>query len=457
MDNFIEKIKSLKDSHRRLVAIFVVVLALSLPFVISQVLKQQDLRQHASTAEAITFNLSPAVKTIGINETFDADLVMNAGANDIGSLHFIMKYDPQIFQISVMGQSTNLQIVTQSNANGQFEATLLNPGVTPVTGNALKVVTFRFKALTTGTSAVTVDPAVQATATGYDTYVPVSNASSISASYSVATAITPQLSPTPTDGINPCTAATNRPDGCACTSSSQCMSSVCFIGPTPAGTPTVGSCVAAVSPTDTVSVTPINNQTDNLTPTPSPTITQIPDITLAQGQTGVKLSLSLPGIGNVNGYNPAPRRTRRTTMVTVYDSTEQNVVVPEKQGTLDYNATTGRYEGIVGIGTDITSGNYIVKVRMDNTLMKRLPGIIVITAGKTDNTTSQVELVTGDLDHNNDLGVQDYTNVLACFHNETACTGDIAILGDLDDDGVTTGDNDDISIMQYNTINRKGD
>jgi hypothetical protein len=458
MNTFIGKLRELISHNRpKFIAFVVAVAALSLPFVINQVLKQQDLRQRADTAPSITFSFSPGSQNMTVNQTLNVDLVMNAGTNDIGSLHFSLKYDPTMLQVTELSQSTALQSIQKTNSQGVFDAVMINPTVTPVTGNGLKVFTFQLKALKSGTANVALDPAtLQATSQLSTTYLLVDNKDNIKGSYII----------TASTADNGCNVTTNKPANCTCTVAADCASGVCSpsttnqdgkvcVGGTPSTTVTVApSTTVTVSPSTTTTTSPSVTITSSVTPT------QIPTVTLTPGETGLKLSLSLPGISKVNGENAHPLRTRRIVKVTVYDNgspDDAHIKVAEKTGTVDFNPTTARYEGTVGIGTTLDTGTYTVKVRMDNTLKKQLPGAVSITKGKADNNTPPAELVTGDLNQNNALDIQDFTNVMACYNHLAACTGDVLILGDLDDDGVTNGDNDDISIMQYNTINRKGD
>lgn len=527
MKLFIEKLKELfSKNHKKFIAGIVVVAALSLPFVINQVLKQQDIRQRADTAPSITFNFSPTTGNIAVGQTQNVDLIMNAGTNDVGALHFKLKYDPNLLKVTELAQPTALQSIQKTNSQGVFEAVMINPNITPVTGNNLKVFTFQFEALKTGTATVAIDPGtLQATSQLSSTYVVVDNKDNINASFtlSVNQASNNNAGDNSFDynnGHNHCRPTTEQCETAlgesetqaSCTTYLGTTARVCTapngytgIGSTQNGCPTISTngyinyclpttatvpsgwteissgnaaCVnyngvaskcykstytVVNAPSTTISTSTTISPSTTTTTTVTTTITpsQIPTVTLAPGEIGLKLSLKLPGISKRNGENDHPIRTRRTVKVTVYDTTIQNsqevVKVQEKTGTVDFNPTTAQYEGTVGIGTALTTGNYIVKVRMDNTLLKRLPGVVHIDQTKQDNHTPTVELVTGDLNQDNALGVQDYTNVMACYNHLSACTGDVLILGDLDDDGVTNGDNDDINIMQFNTINRQGD
>lgn len=502
-------IKIFIKKHRpKIIAGLVAIAALSLPFVINQVLKQQDLRQRADTAPSITFSFSPATGNIAVDQTQNVDLIMNSATNDVGALHFKLLYDPTLLEVTEASQSTNLQAIQKQNANGIFEVVMINPNVTPVMGNNLKVFTFKLKALRAITADISIDPSsLQATSPLSSNYLIVDNKENIKARYvlSVTGNSNNDASFNYNNGLNHCrpasepceTALGESTTQTSCTSYLGASARVCTAANGYTGTSGTNNGCPTVStngyinyclPT-TVTVpsgwaeisggnadcttyngvaskcyksiyTASNSATTTISPSTTTTVTpsQIPTVTLGAGEIGLKLSLKLPGISKRNGENDHPVRTRRTVKVSVYDSTSsESAKVSEKTGTVDFNAATAQYEGNVGIGTSLPTGNYIVKVRMDNTLKKRLPGVVHIDQTKQDNATPVVELVTGDLDQNNALDIQDFTNVMACFNHLTACTGDVAILGDLDDDGVTTGDNDDINIMQYNTINRQGD
>jgi len=94
---------------------------------------------------------------------------------------------------------------------------------------------------------------------------------------------------------------------------------------------------------------------------------------------------------------------------------------------------------------------------MDNSLWKRIPGIVTITANTDNNPTTQIQLVTGDIDQNNSLTVLDYTNFVKCFKGESECTDSLKIFADLDDDGVVKDDLDDLTILQKGFAVRDGD
>ncbi len=512
-----EKLKIILAHKPKLIAGAVVVLALSLPFVINQVLQQQDLRQRADSAPAISFSFSPATRaTRTIGDTFDVDIVMNTATNDIGSLEFPLKIPIDLLSIVSTAQGdSGLQLVNTTTSNGITTYLFLNSALTPVTGSTLKVATIKFKTLAAGTATVTTEGQIKATTRGVYTYVPISNQADIQGMYTARTSNasdpTPTSTPTPTTtpttytceaGEKNITLSMNKSvnfkfdkpiSSIALTSGDWCAWAAGNNDPNSQGrcplkcpqtpdhqntdTPPLtistdkltvtddfdahyrdntGSCTYKVTCGNTeATATPTN--TPSSTNTPTPTATPIPTVTVAPNETALTLALALPGIGNGSGDNNSPKRTTRQATVIVYDSSN-TAVTTEKMGTVTYNATTGRYEGTIGLGDSIAtpSGSYIVKVKMDNTLLKRLPGIVTINKDQTNNT-SPAMLVSGDINQDNTLGIEDYTSVLACYNNAAGCTQQISVLTDINDNGEVVGDTDDYQILQRGFAIRNGD
>src|SRR3989344_6180576 len=89
-----EKIFSLFRTHKKPFILGVLaVLALSIPIIVAQVLKQQDIRQRAAAGDPVTLSFSPNSKTVNINDTIDVQLVMNTNTNDVSALDVTLKYD----------------------------------------------------------------------------------------------------------------------------------------------------------------------------------------------------------------------------------------------------------------------------------------------------------------------------------------------------------------------------
>lgn len=321
LKQFFDKAKFLFRKRPRLIAGLVIVLALSLPFVVNQVLKQQDIRQKAATAPGITFNFGVPTITVNVGQTFDLGIKMNAGTNDIGSLHYKLNYQTGYLgnASSTLNVSTTLAQylipVKQTNTDGLFEVTLVNPSVNQVTGNNIDIMKFESTALKPGTVRITMDD-IQATAQTYDTYVPVDNAGSIVAVVTIVDNLnnltpnpteppltiaptywqTPSITLTPSINASPpwdSCSPDSKPLGCTCTSSSQCTSGNCERSQDG----TTGKCGQPLLPTASPTPTsePCTNWFGWFCP-PSPTVTVSP----TSAPTGTVDNCSLKPRGDAN-------------------------------------------------------------------------------------------------------------------------------------------------------------
>jgi len=435
-----EKVKQLFKSRPKLMIGLVIVLALSLPFVINQVLKQQDVRQRADSAPAITFNFNNPVRTVKVGDVVTVGLILNASTNDIGALHFKLNYSGGFagnVRTSIAGPYTAIQ--QNKISDGVMELTLVNLDSFKVTGSNQNVMKFEFDALKAGDMKITMDE-IQATASLQSQYVPVENAGNIIAKITVVDANT-QLSPSPQ--TTPITSGSPSP--------TQTVDTSPTATPTPTNTP-------SPSPTPTPSPT----QTPSPSPTPLPTSTPIPTPTIGASETIVKVAVTLPAIGNtVSGDNHTPKTLTRQVTAIVYDS--QNALVPSSIGVLTYNSTNGKFEGQVGVTvTSTTSTSYRIKLKLNNTLFKFIPGIITIVPAATTNVAPSVELVPGDLtgasnEPDNTLDILDYNLFQACYRGQPACTTEIAKRADFNDDGVVNGDDIDANILSRGFYIRNGD
>lgn len=165
------------------------------------------------------------------------------------------------------------------------------------------------------------------------------------------------------------------------------------------------------------------------TPTiPAPTCTPRPTDTTnavepdggwcpAPDTTSLDLSLTLTGIGSSSnpalGLNDNPKRPEREVEVKIFNA--QNQEIKSTTGTVAYDTETGAYKTIINLGSEITSGSYLVKTRLDNTLWKTIPGIQNIVSG-TNNTAQTTRLVTGDVNQDNEINLLDYNMFLTCLH-----------------------------------------
>lgn len=172
--------------NKKLTFVAIAVMVLSLPFVINQILKRQDVRQRAQTAPSISFSFSPSSKNVAVNEQFDVDLIMNAGVNDIGALEFTINYPSSTLEFVGDTPLSTYTIANRQIGSGAYKVTLLNITSTKVTGDGVKVLTLRFKGLSNGSASLKLDPSsLQVTAAGSDQFVPVDSPNSIEGSYVV--------------------------------------------------------------------------------------------------------------------------------------------------------------------------------------------------------------------------------------------------------------------------------
>ena len=464
----------------------VVVLALSLPFVINQVLKQQDVRQRADSAPAISFNWGNPIQTVRVGDTVTIGLLMNVGINDIGALHFKLNYSTGFAGNVTTSIAEPYKAIQQNNQNdGVMELTLINPDNFKITGSSQNVMKFTFKALKAGEMNLSMDE-IQATASLQSQYVPVENAGNIIAKITVVDTNT-QLSPTvtTTTATSPTPQTTGTVRYCGGNDHVSCeiglyscyvniangVGKTCTSTPGQNGTYNCIQCILATptprptqapSPTPTPSPTPSPTPTPSPSPTPLPTSTPIPTPTVGASETIVKVAATLPGIGNtISGDNNTPHTTTRQVTAMVYDA--QNALVPSSIGVLTYNSTNGKYEGQIGVGvTSTTSASYRIKLKLNNTLFKFIPGIITIVPAATTNVAPSVELVPGDLTGasntpDNSLDILDYNLFQACYRGQAACTTDVAQRADFNDDGVVNGDDVDANILSRGFYIRNGD
>lgn len=292
---------------------------------------------------------------------------------------------------------------------------------------------------------------------------------------------TPTPTPSPTPTVTPTPTITPTPPG-YCRTDNDCANENFFcngnnrcalrptLTPTPTFTPTptqIPGTTATNSPTPTAiqnTATPTDEPTATPTQTGTPTPTSPPasitqEPTTAPGDTLLQLTLELPGIGNTNcftasrsgqfdsaGNNCEPENPNRSTVVEIYNGSNQKVAESVAQL---------RFDGNMYIGTasaDLVSGSYSVLVNMNNTLKKRLPGIQVITK-ETTNQAPSAQLVSGDIDQNNILDLFDWNALTACYNN-TGCGVDFP-LSDLNDDSLV--DEIDINILSRGFAIRDGD
>lgn len=71
---------------------FIILLLVAIPVTLFLVQKQQELRTRAEPATTITFD--PTTTTVGINDTFNLNVVLNTGPNSVSTAEIHLTFDP---------------------------------------------------------------------------------------------------------------------------------------------------------------------------------------------------------------------------------------------------------------------------------------------------------------------------------------------------------------------------
>ncbi|MEK7571789.1 MAG: hypothetical protein AAB553_05955 [Patescibacteria group bacterium] len=226
---------------------------------------------------------------------------------------------------------------------------------------------------------------------------------------------------------------------------------------------TIPAYIAIVAePTSTPTPLPTNTPLPTATPLPLPSQTPLPTATVIPTATGLspttsgttlKLNLLLHGLGT-GGDNANPTATgnfnplRPNKPVTIEFYNNQNTLIGTKPTTVTFNQGTGTFTGEVTIGS-LPNGSYIIKVKGDQYLKTQFPGIQDITAGLI--TLPPVDLVTGDINNDNQLNIVDYNILMGCYSDflpASNCTDQTKLQSDITDDG-------DVNQYDYNLFLRE--
>lgn len=236
----------------------------------------------------------------------------------------------------------------------------------------------------------------------------------------------------------------------ATTATCQTASSGGGTASTPKKTPTTTTTNTGSAPKS--SPQPPKTATPTITTQVTITRTTTPSPSLGSGNTNATISFtfSLPGIGPASeNKNPNPQRTQRMINVGIINSSG---AATSAQGTANFDSATNTYKGTVTV-SNLAPGTYTAKIRLDNTLWKKLPDTITITSGPNTLSTTTVQLISGDIDQNNSLTIADYTSFVKCFKALPSCSTSLKSLTNFDEDATTKDDLDDLTILQqgFNT------
>lgn len=213
--------------------------------------------------------------------------------------------------------------------------------------------------------------------------------------------------------------------------------------PTPINLPTA---TPTKAPTPTLTKAPTPTPTKAPTPTPTKILTPTPTTVPQPGDTLVNFAFKLPGISSAD----VPNRQSQPTTVYLFNNNQEVISVNTSS-----SFKNGSYFGTANLGK-VTPGSYTVKIKVDNSLRKTIPGITNLASGTNDLTSQVATLITGDLSNNNQIDISDYNDLISCMRNEPSCTADDKLLADFNDDG-TIDDGRDLNILFQAFATIKGD
>lgn len=161
-------------------------------------------------------------------------------------------------------------------------------------------------------------------------------------------------------------------------------------------------------------------------------------IVFSRERTSLNVSVKIPGIGSGQRENPNPTRRERSAEVWLALNELQarggGYVPLYRQVDLIFDGNT--FTGSLDLA-DIQSGSYLVRVKLDNTLVKSIADVSI--TGGTSNDLSMVTLVSGDLNNDNRINIQDFSILISCFGSRQ-CRPEIRkTLSDFNGDGRISG------------------
>ncbi len=197
------------------------------------------------------------------------------------------------------------------------------------------------------------------------------------------------------------------------------------------------------------------NTTPSLSPIPSP------NPTLNKSKTTFILTLCPHGLGNCgdsitpSGRNISPKHPVRNITLVLTNATNTPVVTIS--GLVTYNASSQNFQGNLST-TNLSTGNYLITVKMDGYLGKLLPGIFTIKNGQTV-LLPEVWLTAGDINNDNTINILDYSILISCFEDSmlnhlSTCSAPVTTQSpgaDLDDDGIVDGTDYNLFIRELST------
>lgn len=175
--------------------------------------------------------------------------------------------------------------------------------------------------------------------------------------------------------------------------------------------------------------------------------------------TKISLNLCLHGIGNCgdnvasqSAGNANPVHMSRQLTLSIYDKDFK--LIKELTGEINYSPAITKFTGLID-AENLPSGIYNIKISTPGYLPSFIPAAQNIKTAQS-NTLPDLSLVSGDVDRNNILNLQDYTLLMKCFDKpgeKNPCTAEQQQASDLNDDGTVNGV--DYNLLMRETTNQK--
>ena len=172
--------------------------------------------------------------------------------------------------------------------------------------------------------------------------------------------------------------------------------------------------------------------------------------------TELSITVLLDGIGNAGDSvspsnaklsNKNPDSIQKDATVSVYN--QSNQLVMTRSGRLGFDYDDGAYIGVVDMG-NLQSGTYIIKIKMNSYLQKRVNGTVRVTKA-TRTTVPSVTLPAGDINNDNKTDILDYNILRGCYSEilpATFCDDTRFLLSDISNDGY-------VDALDYNLLLRE--
>ncbi len=184
------------------------------------------------------------------------------------------------------------------------------------------------------------------------------------------------------------------------------------------------------------------------TPTPVSQSTRLSVLLLLQG-----LGKGGDNANPVSSGNFLLQHPQRIVTLEIYNS--QNQLILSKQGTVQFDTSTGAFTGTFDLGTNFITGVYQIKIKIPQYLTTLVSGIQSLTAGAV-NQLPKTTLITGDINGDNTVNILDFNILLGCYSDllpAVNCNSVNKTAADLNDDGNVNQLDYNLYLRELNTKN----